>query len=205
MKTMVGILAVSGLCVILGSGCMAFRQSAGEINPDKARPMDAKYDYHDLRSMTDEIRDQVLALAPFRKQTDEPPILVILGVENRTSVHMDTKSLMDALQTKLIQSGKVMFINAGRRDDLLREQNYQAQHATDETRAAIGKQLGAKYMLTGSMAELTSESGRQVRLSSKEERYYQLTIEVTDLQSGLIVGAPQAMRVREVSKPLIGW
>jgi hypothetical protein len=118
---------------------------------------------------------------------------------------MDTKALTDAIRGKLIRSGKMRFVNASRRDSLMQEQNFQAKNARPETRSAIGKQLGAKYMLTGSMAEIKTQSGRQVRISKKTQRWYQLTVEITDLETGLIVGAPQVERVREASRPLIGW
>lgn len=196
--------AMAVLSVVLGSGCAAFRQSVKDVNPDEAKAFDAKYDYSDLRTMTDEIRDELLAIDEVKK-AEQPPVLVVLGVENRTSVHMETKALTDALTAKLIQSGKVKFVNAARRDDLLKEQQYHLQNVRQDQRVAIGKQLGAKYMLTGTMAEITKETGRQVRVSKKEERWYQLTIEVTDLETGMIVGMPQCERVRQASQPLIGW
>ena len=198
------IAAILLVAIVLTSGCAGVRQSVSVGDPDNRKLMNAKYDVTDLRSMTDELRDQVLEISQIAK-APKPPILVILGVDNNTTVHMDTKALTDALRGKLLRSGKVQFVNAARRNSLLKEQDYHKKHVSADSQAAAGKQLGAKYMLTGSMAELKSVSGRQIRISKKEERYYQLTIEITDLQTGLIIAAPEVTRIRKVSKPLIGW
>jgi PBP1b-binding outer membrane lipoprotein LpoB len=42
-------------------------------------------------------------------------------------------------------------------------------------------------------------------VSRKEEIYYQLTIEVTDLETGLIAWTQQKERARGASKPVVGW
>ena len=105
----------------------------------------------------------------------------------------------------VIQSGRAQFINETRRDDLLREQGYQAQHATMESQVSAGKQLGAKYMLSGSLVEMKNRSPRQVRLSKQELNYYKLTLEITDLETSLIAWTTEREFARQVSKPLIGW
>ena len=133
------------------------------------------------------------------------PILVVMGVENRTDEHIDTKAITDTIRTKLINSGKASFVNESRRNSLMQEQGYQMANVTPETRVAIGKQLGARYMLTGSLVKITKDTPRQVSLSKKEQVYFQLTVEVTDLETGLIAWTTQKERVRGASKPIMGW
>lgn len=190
--------------VVFFSGCAAFRQSVVDVDPDKSEAMDSKYDYTDMKTMPDEIAQQILS-HPTVAKDDTAPIVAILGIENRTTLHIDTKALADTLMAKLLNSGKLRFVNAAKRDQLLKEQNYQAAHATKDSQVSIGKQLGAKYMITGAMIELTKQTGRQVRVSKKEERYYRLTVELTDLESGLITMVGSSERARKESQPLIGW
>jgi hypothetical protein len=131
--------------------------------------------------------------------------MMIAGVQNRTSEYVDTKNLTDRMRTLLIQSGRVKFINAARREDLLKEQGYQAANATPETQTAIGRQLGAKYMLTGSLTEMTQKTPRQVRVSKTKMNYYKLTVEVTNLETGLIDWTTEVEFARKERQPLIGW
>jgi len=199
----IGLLAV--FAVISLSGCAAFRQSVTEKDPEKARPLDAKYDASDLLGWADEMAKLILN-APFPPaDSKDKPVVAELGIQNRTKDHLDTQALADTIVTKLMDSGKIDFVNTSRRDELLKEQGYQLANCTESTRSAIGKQLGAKYMLTGSIIEINKKSGREVRVSKTEDVYYQLTMELTDIESGRMLVRKQLDRMRSASKPIFGW
>lgn len=190
--------------VSLISGCAAFRVSISNEDPEKASTLTANYDQGDLKGLAQSVCDNILS-APFPPAGESNPIVVELGIKNNTEEHLDVKALADTITTKLINTGKLRFIDASTRDALLKEQGYQLANCTSATQTKIGKQLGAKYMLSGSMTQITSESGRQVRVSKKEDVYYQLTIKITDLESGIVVLSKQIDRMRRASKPIIGW
>ena len=201
MRTFSGLLLVA--MIVLSSGCAAFRMKIGERDPSDSDPLTARYDQRDLLQWAELISNDLLETFP--PENIEHPILVVMGIENRTTRHIDMRALADSVTTHMMNSGKLSFINADRRDALLAEQGYQMQHAAPETRVAIGRQLGARYMLTGSLVEIQAESGRQVRVSKQEDVYYQLTVEVTDLETSLIVARKQRDRLRRARRPLIGW
>ena len=131
--------------------------------------------------------------------------MMIAGVQNRTAQYVDTKNLTDRIRTMIFPTGRVRFVNEARRDDLLREQGYSAQHATPETMVGVGRQLGARYMMTGSLTEMKDETPRQVRVSKTVIRYYKLTFEVTDLESNEMMWVHEEEFSREARLPLIGW
>ena len=166
--------------------------------------MGSRYDYSDMRKLTEEVGNELIG-SEFLIKQDKPPVVIVVGVQNRTSDHNDTKSLTDRIRTMVIKSGKAQFINESRRDELLREQGYQAANATKETQVAVARQMGAKYMLSGSLVEMESRSPREARLSRKEINYYKLTIEVTDLETSLIAWTTEKEFSRKASLPLIGW
>jgi uncharacterized protein (TIGR02722 family) len=198
------VFVVPAVALMLGSGCSAFRSSVQEVDVATAKPMDAGYDFGDLRWLGNSVGTD-LSSCPLLGQAAKKPILVVMGIQNRTSKHIDTKAITDTMRTVVINSGKADFVNESQRDTLLKEQGYQLANCTPETRTAIGRQLGAKYMLTGSLVELKKEQPKSVRLSKKEEIYYQLTVEVTDLETGLIAWTEQKERARGASKPIVGW
>lgn len=206
MKT---VCAVVGLGILVGamgltSGCRAFRATVREKDPDTASIMTAGFDQHDLLDMAKLISADVIS-HPFPKPAEKTPILAVMGIENRTKSHLDMKAMADTITTKLMNAGRIQFVNTARRDDLLKEQGYQLANCSEETKAGIGKQLGAKYMLTGSFTEIGTKSPRQVRVNKYEDIYYQLTLEITDLESGLIVLRKQRDRMRRAGKPIVGW
>jgi uncharacterized protein (TIGR02722 family) len=192
------------LAICMVTGCQAFQMSIKNVDPEKASPLTANYDQGDLKGVAQSMCDSILA-APFPPAGDLNPIVVELGIKNSTEEHLDMKALADTLTTKMLNTGKVRFIDASTRDSLLKEQGYQLANCTSATQAKIGKQLGAKYMLSGAMTQITSESGREVRVSKKQDIYYQLTVKITDLESGLVVVSKQIDRMRRASKPIIGW
>ncbi len=199
-------MAVVFSAITLGAGCGAFRASVQneDVATASAKPMDTGYDFGDLRWLGDTVASDMIA-APVIGEANRKPILVVMGIENRTDEHIDTKAITDTMRTKIINAGKADFVNESRRDSLLKEQGYQLANCTPETRTMIGKQLGARYMLTGSLVKLTKDTPRQVRVSKQEQVYLQLTVEVTDLQTGLIAWTTQKERVRGARKPIIGW
>ena len=205
MKTMFRLMtmaAVAPAALLLG-GCAMFRADVTDVNVDQTKHMGASYDYSDMRAMTQDFADGLLS--EFLARQPAPPIMVTAGLENRTTKHEDTKLITDRIRDIILPTGKAQFINESRRADLLKEQGYQAANATPDTQAKIGRQLGAKYMISGSLAEMESSSPRQVRVSKQDVKYYHMVIEVTDLESGLLVWSRTKDFAREISKPIIGW
>ena len=190
--------------LMLGSGCAMFRASVAEVDVNQKQHMDADYDYSDMKQMTQGFVNEMLA-SKFIASAPQPPIMMISGVQNRTEKFEDMKNFTDHVRTMLLQSGKVRFVNEARRTDLLKEQGYQAANATPETQVNVGKQLGAKYMVSGSFTEMNQASPKQVRISKQIIKYYKLTFEITDLETSELVWTKEQEFARKESQPLIGW
>jgi penicillin-binding protein activator len=186
------------------SGCAAFRARTRAVDIEQAKPMDEKFDFTDMRKVTENLAEDLLS-SPFLGEQDDKPVMMIAGIENRTEQYVDTKNLTDRLRTLLLNSGRVRFINEARRDDLMKEQGYQAANVTPAERLSIGQQLGAQYMISGSLTEMKSQTPRQVRVSKTKLSYYKVTFEVTDLQTGEILYIAEEEFAREARRPLIGW
>lgn len=206
MSTIVPLLKWSSLSLallVMGSGCSVFRASVQEENVSKAaaKPLDTGYDFADLRNLADAVNTELTASPILANK----PILVVMGIENRTDEHIDTKAITDTIRSRLINEGKASFVNESRRDAIIKEQGFQLANCTPETQTLVGKKLGARYMLTGSLIKITKDTPRQMSLSKKEQVYFQLTVEVTDIQTGLIAWTTQHERVRGASKPVLGW
>jgi len=185
------------------SGCALFRASTTEVDVNRDTHMKESYDFVDMRKISQSVADEMITA--FLTDMPEPPIMVIPGVENRTSEYMDTKALTDRMRTELFKSGKAQFVNETRRADLMNEQGFQAANVTPETQVNIGRQLGAKYMITGSMIEMEQRSPKQARISKTKEKYYKLTMEITDLETGLLAWTTEREFARAATLPLIGW
>lgn len=195
--------AALAAATIGASGCAAFRAKTTDVDVNESRHMSSGYDYTDMRKISQNVVGAMHA--GFLSAQAEPPVIMIAGVQNHTSQYVDTKNLTDRVRTMLIQGGKARFVNEARRDDLLKEQGFSAANATPESQVAIGKQLGAKFMISGSLTEMKDETPRQVRVSKTKVNYYKLTFEVTDVESAEIKWIHEEEFAREARLPLIGW
>lgn len=191
------------VCVLSAALC-ACRVTVKSLNPEEDVRYTAEYSYTDLKVLSSEMASRILKSEI--AEEDPPPVMIIFGIENRTNEHIDTRALAEAIRTLLIQSGRFRFVNEAQRQKIEQEIAYQSQgYISPETRIQIGKQVGAKYMLTGSLVSITQDELKQVRIKKKNLRYYRLTLEITDINTNLIVWTDEQEIVREQAKPFIGW
>jgi uncharacterized protein (TIGR02722 family) len=187
--------------LLIMTGCMA---STKNLNPAEETHYDASYDFSDKNKIVDRLVTPMLAAPVFPVQ--EKPILIVYPVVNETSEHISTGGITDAIRMKLVQSGKFRFISEEQRANIQKETGYQNQGYVDPAmRVEQGRQLGANYILSGTLRSIKKQQPEQMRLFKKERIYYSLDLTITDLKTGETVYADQAELAREASKPIIGW
>ena len=203
MKTVfIGFLLMTSCLTLLAmAGCAA---STKNLNPKDDLHYDASYDFSDKHQIVDRLVTPLLSAPLFPVQTK--PIMIVYPIVNETSEHISTGGITDAIRMKLIQSGKFRFINERQRENIQKETSYQDQGYVDPAMMVEwGRQLGANYILSGTLRSIKKEQQRQWRLNKKERIYYSLDLTMTELKTGEIVYADQAELAREASKPIIGW
>jgi len=195
------ILILCSVTLIM-SGCAA---STKNLNPEDDLHYDAAYDFSDKKQIVDRLTEPLLSASPFLP-VNVKPILIVYPVVNETSEHINTSGITDAIRMKLMQSGKIRFINEHQRESIMMETAYQDQGYVDPAmRVEQGRQLGANYNLSGTLRSIKKKQPEQWRIYKKERIYYSLDLTITDLKTGEIVYADQAELAREASKPIIGW
>jgi uncharacterized protein (TIGR02722 family) len=193
MTLCLGLLAMAG--------CAAYTKN---LSPEEDLHYDASYDFSDKNQIVDRLVTPLISAPIFPAQTK--PIMIVYPVVNETSEHISTGGITDAIRLKLIQSGKYRFINERQRENIEKEAIYQDQGYVDPAMMVEwGRQLGADYILSGTLRSIKKEQPKQWRLNKKERIYYSLDLTMTDLKTGEIVYADQAELAREASKPIIGW
>ncbi len=203
MKTVFTGCLLLTLCLglLAMAGCAAYTKN---LNPEDDLHYDASYDFSDKNQIVDRLVTPLISAPLFSAETK--PIMIVYPVVNETSEHISTGGITDAIRLKLIQSGKYRFINERQRENIEKEAIYQDQGYVDpDMMVEWGRQLGADYILSGTLRSIKKEQPKQWRLNKKERIYYSLDLTMTDLKTGEIVYADQAELAREASKPIIGW
>lgn len=196
------IVATACIAFLIMAGCTA---STINLSPEDEFHYDASYDFSDKKQIVDRLVPPLAAAPVFSNQTQKP-ILIVYPVVNETSEHISTGGITDEIRMELLRSGNFRFISEHQRENIQAETSYQYQGYVDPAmRVEQGRQLGADYILSGTLRSIKKEQPKQWRLTKKERIYYSLDLSVTDLKTGEIVYADQAELAREASQPIIGW
>ncbi len=201
MNTTLKVGAVAVL-ILLTAACSV---TTREIATDEKVIYDEGYHFSDKNAIVEVIVDSLLSKPPLFQSVDRP-VLIVYGIANRTSEHISTSAMTDDIRQRLLQSGRVRFVNKLQRLNIERETSYQyGGNVATETAIQRAKQIGARYMLTGTLRSIKKEQPAQFRVKKKTLMYYSLNMELTDIESGLIEWVDSAEVIREASKPFLGW
>lgn len=110
-----------------------------------------------------------------------PPIVMVTRLQNKTDEHIDTQSITDMFQVELMRSGKVTFVDKAAREDMAEEYDYQdSGMVSRESQKTKGGQVGADFIMNGRLDSIVQEAGKDKTV------YYKLTMNLTNLKTGLI-------------------
>lgn len=190
------------LMLVLLSACSV---TTREVGSDEKVIYDEGYHFSDKKAIVADMVKSLLTKHPLVRSTDRP-VLIVYGIANRTSEHISTSAITDDIRQALLESGRVRFVNETQRKNIETETSYQyGGSVAAETRIQRAQQVGASYMLTGTLRSIEKKQPRQWRLTKKVMMYYSLNLELTDIQTGLIEWADSTEVIRESSSPFIGW
>lgn len=189
-------------CIVMMAGCQA---TTKDFDATDTIHYDASYDFSDKNRIVDALVESLNHRSPLAARKDRP-VVIVYGIANRTSEHIGTDLITDDIRQKILESGKARFVNKVQRENIEKEMGYQyGGNVAPETRTQRARQTGAEYMITGTLRSITKKEPDQVRLKKRTLQYYSLTLEMTDLETGLVEWADSVEIVREEAKPFIGW
>ncbi len=156
----------------------------------------------DLQTTTKKMVSGLLTFPPIVKLTaKERPILFVDQIQNNTDEHIDTNNLSNMVMTELTQSGKFRFVDMSQVKAVHNQLSYQRDSGLVDQKTAIkvGHQLGAQFMLYGSISNIVQ------RNSSQKSVYFLITMKLLNLQTGIVEWADQK-QIRKVQKrATFGW
>ena len=169
----------------LASGCTK-KFEAEYQDPQKVEIIDDKWNETDARKTAELMVTSCLGrpwLDEFKRANGgKKPIVLVQEIENRTDEHIDTKALTEFIETELVNSGKVRFVEKGRREQILKEVEYQNSGAVaDATKKKKGNQLGADFMLAGAIStQVHTQEG--IKTVSYQTQMKLLGVETAEIQ-----------------------
>lgn len=162
------------------SSCTSFH---GEYSdPSAVEILDDRWNETDARVSAERVIAEMVSSSWLEsKSRAHVPIVVVGNVTNRTDEHIDTQALVDFISDELINSRKVRMVDQGNREAILKEIEYQQSNVAQGKARQSGKQIGAHYLITGTISSYVQTQERLKTVT------YQVSVRATDLQSSEIV------------------
>jgi uncharacterized protein (TIGR02722 family) len=174
-------LLLGSLC--LGCGPKAVRDT--DVEGLDTEAMSTGLDRRDLERM---LRENMNALekAPVlqRWSQEDRPAVAVIPLRNETSEHVESSldALISDIETTLVNAGHVRVISMEQQPKLVEEVRRQYSGAFDQSQIATwGKQIGARYVVTGKVYNTDERQGGERRVQ------YFMFIQVLDVQTGEIL------------------
>ncbi len=199
MKTQLKYLISLGLVLVTLSSCgpKAFVKGTYD-NPQRENLLNDQWSETDMQVSVKSMVDSMVAhnsIANAKKM----PIVMVTNLQNKTSEHIDTQSVMDMVRVDLTNSGRVQFVDKEAREDISNEYGYQNSGVvSEETKKSPGGQIGADYIINGRLDSIVQEVGKEKTV------YYKLTLNLTNLKTGIIAWTNQKEIRKAYKKKNIG-
>lgn len=181
--------------------CVAACSSIRYDDPGRVETLTIDYGSTDLQTLSAEMVDSLIAspqLNYIDKPGDDKRLLVLMGgIENRTSEHIDTQGITDKIQTALLKSGKFLFTaeEAGQ-DEIGKQVRFQREsgRVNEETARAFGKQIGADVIVYGTLRSIEKGRGRSLESggTKKEDVYYQFVLKCVNIDTAIVLWQDEA-------------
>ena len=112
------------------------------------------------------------------KSGDKLPVVIIGTVRNLSHEHINVQTFTKDLERSLINSGEVEFVaSSSEREEVREERKDQATQSREDTAKEHGMEIGADFMLKGSISTIQDKEG------GKTVMFYQVNLELIDIES----------------------
>jgi len=173
------IIAVS-LALLMFTGCASTKVE--RVDVDETVDLSGRWNDTDSRLVSEEMIKDVMSrnwLERYKRANNgQTPAVIVGSVRNRSDEHINTRTFVKDLERALVNSGEIDFVaSSGEREELREERVDQAAHASEETAKEEGQEIGADFMLQGSINTITD------RIEGKQVKYYQVNLELVQIEN----------------------
>lgn len=164
---------------LIAIGCAT---SVKRVDTDEVIDLSGKWNDTDSRLVSEEMVQDALNrpwISRFIGQHDGKLPTVIVGtVRNKSHEHINTETFVTDLERALINSGEVDFVaSRSERGEIREERKDQAIYSSEETAKEEGEEIGADFMLQGSINTILD------KIDKKSVMFYQVDLELIEIQT----------------------
>ncbi len=183
---------------LVGCGPKAFTKGDYDTNVEEENLLNDKWSETDMQKTVETLVNQMVKHRSIAR-AKKPPVIMVTRLQNKTSEHIDTQSVMDMVRVELTNRSEVAFVDKAAREDVSSEYEYQDSGMVSNTsRKGPGKQVGADYILNGRLDSIVQQVGKNKTV------YYKVTLNLTNLSTNLITWTGQKQIRKRYKKKRVG-
>ena len=169
----------AGLSLALLLGAVGCSTSVKRMDAGQVMDLSGAWNDTDSQLVSQEMIGDVLArawLGDFSRSKNRQPAVIVGEVSNLSHEHINVKTFVSDMERALINSGKVEFVaSSTERREVRDERKDQDLNASEATRKAMGQEVGADFMLKGTINTSIDASG------DTQVRFYQVDLTLISL------------------------
>lgn len=191
---------LAALAAVAIVGCA---KQVTRIDPDSVTDLSGRWNDTDSRLVANALIEQSM-VDPWIRRFQESnggrmPTVIVGSFRNRSMEHIPTGTFVRDVERALIQSGAVRLVAAREeRDEIRDEREDQQENAAADSRARLGQELGANYILQGTIESIEDEEGREKVV------FYQIDAYLTDLESNVRIWVGHTEIKKYIERPRFG-
>jgi uncharacterized protein (TIGR02722 family) len=189
----VGALALVTALLLAGCGTSVERMEVTET-----RDLSGNWNDTDSRLVSEEMIKDVLGrpwLDEHQRLTGARPAIIVGEIRNLSHEHINTGTFVGDMERELINSGRVDFVaSKTERGEIREERADQDVNASPDTQNAPFQELGADYMLKGSINSIVDQEGKE------SVKFYQIDLTLISLRDNRKVWVGQKKLKKFVKK-----
>ena len=163
------------------AGCGGKSTTITRIDPESVTDLSGRWNDTDSRLVAEEMIEDVLSrswLTDFAAAKGTKPVLTMGTIRNMTSEHINTETFTTDFERELINAGSIRFVGSrDQRPEVRGERQDQQEFASPETMKRMREELGADFVLLGSVKDIVDE------IEGVRVVFYQTDLELINIES----------------------
>jgi len=158
------LVLLLGVALLNVGGCTTTTK-VERIDANEVRDLSGQWNDTDSRLVSEEMMRDVLSkpwIDNYRSKHNKEPAVIVGNVRNLSYEHLNVNAFLNDVERALINSGRVKVVASNtERQEIREERKDQDINAREDTRKDMGKELGADFMLKGSINAIIDAEGNQ--------------------------------------------
>ncbi len=177
------ILCLPTILLLVFTNCA--KRTVTRVDPGKQIDLSGRWNDTDSKLVAEEMIKDALG-RPWREtffnKYNKKPTVIVGIVTNKSSEHIESDVFIKDVEKEFINSGTIRVVqNSEFREKVRQERADQGQYASPETAKKWGKEMGADFMMFGTINSVTDDYNK------KKVNFYKVNLELTDMETNEVV------------------